>query len=126
MQFVMRIARSVDPASRAVIELSTGSTGWFSSSPDTWRMSRSDWSIRVGTNGSGTWNYSPADVIYGHEISPAGIFLFEGSGSSLVLVGNLDVSRYPPQVGDGGSARIVITSAPGVLESYDTRWERIR
>lgn len=118
MRFIIRVQRAIDPASRAVLELETGIVR------NSWRMSGSDWSISVGSSGSGTWQYYEAHVLYGQTITGARIALFEGRMLDPSHIGTLYVDRYPPQVGDRGQACITVAQVPGVLESYDTQWER--
>ncbi|HOI18133.1 MAG TPA: hypothetical protein PK036_17480 [Geobacteraceae bacterium] len=120
MRCVIRVRRGNDPAQRAVIVLETG---WFT---DTWHTSTADWTIRIGSNGRGHWAYYPTETLYGQTISEASISLFQGIAWNVRMVGYLTVSRYPPQAGDSGAARILIASVPGILETYDTEWERIR
>lgn len=121
MRWVIRItAETTSPSAVALVELETG---WWS---NTWRVSASGWSIRVGSRGNGTWRYFPEHRVYGHLISEASIGLFE-NGSD--WVGSLEVvgQQYPLRVGQSGRARIDVASGPPcTLSAYDTTWRVIR
>lgn len=115
MRWAIQITSSLsDSSARVEVELETG---WFSNS---WCISKSNWSHRIGNDGKGTWKYCKG-ITLPHSKWPVTlpqIKLYQRKGE---LVATLDVEAYPLKVGDKGFARIYIDPTV-VLSHHDTEF----
>jgi hypothetical protein len=119
MRWVLKITSSLlDTSTKVEVELETG---WIT---NTWSISQSNWSHRIGKDGHGWWQYYKGKTFSNTKwpVAFPQIKLYQGKNE---LVATLDVERYPLKVGDQGFARVFID--PGVvLQHYDTEFSVIR
>lgn len=116
MRWVIQITSSLtDSSARVLLELETG---WLKNS---WHVSKSDWSHRIGDEGKGTWKYFKSKTAphIKWALTLPEIKLYQHKNE---LVAILDVESYPLKVGDKGFARIFIEQGLVLKNRIDTEW----